>query len=55
MVVLAADERRAKVLQEFFGGKDIKALIYQELKKSPEPGERAICIGSISAGMEYPG
>ncbi len=55
MVVLAADERRAKVLQEFFGGKDIKALIYQELKKLPEPGNCAICIGSISAGMEYPG
>ena len=55
VVVLAADERRAKVLQEFFGGKDIKALIYQELKKLPEPGGCAICIGSISAGMEYPG
>ena len=55
VVVLAADERRAKVLQEFFGGKDIKALIYQELKKLPEPGNCAICIGSISAGMEYPG
>ena len=55
VVVLAADERRAKVLQEFFGGKDIKALIYQELKKLPEPGSCAICIGSISAGMEYPG
>ena len=55
VVVLAADERRAKVLQEFFGGKDIKALIYQELKKLPEPGSCVICIGSISAGMEYPG
>ena len=55
VVVLAADERRAKVLQEFFGGKDIKALIYQELKKLPEPGNCAICIGSISAGMEHPG
>ena len=55
VVVLAADERRAKVLQEFFGGKDIKALIYQELKKLPEPGSCEICIGSVSAGMEYPG
>ena len=55
VVVLAADERRAKVLQEFFGGKDIRALIYQELKKLPEPGNCAICIGSVSAGMEYPG
>ena len=55
VVVLAADERRAKVLQEFFGGKDIRALIYQELKKLPEPGNCAICIGSVSAGLEYPG
>ena len=55
VVVLAADERRAKVLQEFFGGKDIRALIYQELKKLPEPGSCVICIGSVSAGMEYPG
>ncbi len=55
VVVLAADERRAKVLQDFFGGKDIRALIYQELKKLPEPGSCAICIGSVSAGMEYPG
>ena len=55
VVVLAADERRAKVLQDFFGGKDIRALIYQELKKLPEPGRCAICIGSVSAGMEYPG
>ena len=55
VVVLAADERRAKVLQDFFMGKDIRALIYKEINKLPEPGSCAICIGSVSAGMEYPG
>ena len=55
VVVLAADERRAKVLQDFFMGKDIRALIYKEINKLPEPGSCAICIGSVSAGMEDPG
>lgn len=55
VVVLAGDERRAKVLQELFGSRDIPALIYKELKKLPEPGGCAIAIGAISSGMEYPG
>ena len=55
VVVLAGDERRAKVLQEFFTGHDIPALIYTEMKKLPEPGKCVIGIGSLSAGMEYPG
>ena len=54
VVVLAGDERRAKVLQELFGKKDIPALIYTELKKLPEPGHCSIAIGAISAGIEYP-
>lgn len=55
VVVLAGDERRARVLQELFGSRDIPALIYKELKKLPEPGGCAIAIGAISSGMEYPG
>ena len=55
VVVLAADERRAKVLQDFFTAHGIQALIYPQLKKLPECGRCAITIGSISAGMEYPG
>ena len=55
VVVLAGDERRAKVLQEFFKGRDIPALIYTDLKKLPEPGRCAITIGAVSAGFEYPG
>ena len=54
VLVLAADERRAKVLQDFFMDKGIEALIYRELKKLPEPGRCAIAIGAVSAGYEYP-
>ena len=55
VVVLAADERRAKVLQEFFGNNEIEAVIYKELKKLPEPGNCSIAIGAFSSGLEYPG
>lgn len=55
VVVLAGDERRAKVLQDFFRENDIHALIYEKLEKLPEQGKCCISIGSISAGMEYPG
>ena len=55
VVVLAGDERRAKVLQDFFVNHEIPALIYPELKKLPEPGRCSITIGSISSGIEYPG
>jgi transcription-repair coupling factor (superfamily II helicase) len=54
VVVMAADERRAKVLQDFFIDKGIEALILRELKKLPEPGQCVITIGAISAGIEYP-
>lgn len=54
VVVLAGDERRAKVLQEYFMGQGIKALIYDKLRKIPENGSCAISIGSVSTGMEYP-
>ena len=55
VVVLAGDARRAKVLQEFFADHDIPALVYEEIKKLSEPGQCVIGIGSLSAGMEYPG
>ena len=54
VLVFAADERRAKVLQDFFHDKGIDALIYKELKKLPESGRCSIAIGAISAGLEYP-
>ena len=54
VVVLSADERRAGVLQSFFKERGIKALIHRELRALPESGECCICLGSVSAGMEYP-
>ena len=55
VAVLAADERRAKVLQEFFGNNGLKALIREKPDKLPREGECCIYIGSISAGIDYPG
>ena len=55
VVVLAGDERRAKVLQDFFSEHEIPALIRQPLEKLPEEGQCVIAIGSISSGIEYPG
>ncbi len=55
VLVLAGDERRAKVLQDFFRQNEIPALIQPELKKLPEKAACTISIGSLSSGMEYPG
>ncbi len=54
VVVLAGDERRAKVLQDFFREHGIQAVIYEELKKLPENGGCVISIGALSSGIEYP-
>ena len=55
VVVLAGDMRRAETLQNYFKDNSIKAMLYPELKKLPEEGECVISVGSLSAGMEYPG
>ncbi len=55
VVVLAGDERRAKVLQDFFKDHEIPAIIDPALKKLPEPGQCRIGVGALSAGLEYPG
>ena len=54
VVVLALDERRAKVLQEFLSGRGIDAAFVPALSQLPEFGRCCITVGSISAGMEYP-
>ena len=54
VVVLAGDERRAKTLQDFFGEREIPAIIDPELKKLPEAGACRIAVGAVSAGFEYP-
>ena len=55
VAVLAADERRAKVLQDFFKEHEIPALLYRTLEKLPASGSCCIAIGAVSAGIEYPG
>ncbi|MDO4983399.1 MAG: transcription-repair coupling factor [Eubacteriales bacterium] len=55
VAVLAGDERRAGVLREFFSAQGIEAAFCPEIKTLPEAGQCAIFIGSISAGLEYPG
>ena len=54
VVVLAGDERRAKVLQSFLQEHGLPVLIRPEMEKLPEPGECCIGIGALSSGMEYP-
>ena len=54
VVILAGDERRAKVLQSFLREQGTSCLIRSELEKLPEEGECCIGIGAISSGMEYP-
>ena len=54
VVVLAGDERRAKVLQEFFEGRGVTAPLFRTLTRLPESGRCAIAVGAISAGMDYP-
>ncbi len=55
VLVLAGDERRAETLQNFFKENGVKALLYPELKELPAPESCVISVGSLSAGMEYPG
>ena len=55
VLVLAGDERRASVLQDFFRDHGVPALLQPALRRLPEPGECLITVGAISAGMEYPG
>ena len=55
VVVLAGDERRGKVLQDFFKDHEIPAILDPELRKLPDFGECRIGVGALSAGLEYPG
>jgi len=55
VVVLAGDERRALVLQEFFKEHGRLTRYSPALEKMPEAGECMIAIGAVSSGYEYPG
>ncbi len=54
-VVLAGDKRRAEALKELLSGKGISGVYLDpRLDTLPEPGKCAVCVGSLSSGMEYP-
>lgn len=55
VVVLASDERRARVLEDFFTNNGIKAAFTPQAEVIPEEGKCIITLGAISAGIEYPG
>ena len=55
VLVLAADERRAATLGDFFEREGIKAVYTPTLSAMPGAGEVMISLGAVSAGMEYPG
>ena len=55
VVVLAGDERRAKVLEDFFAERGIEASLVRSLTRLPESGRCTVTLGAISAGMDYPG
>lgn len=54
VAVLAGDLRRAGVLKGFFESHGIQAAVSEELSAFPKPGECAVTVGSLSAGMEFP-
>ena len=55
VLVLAGDERRARVLQDFFREHGIDAAFSPTPSALPEAGRCLIAVGAISSGMEYPG
>jgi len=54
VVVLAREERRLKVLHDYFKEKGIKCAVDSGLKELPPEGACALSMGSLSAGFEYP-
>ncbi len=54
-VVLAGDARRAGALTDILREKGIgKVFTDTRLEKLPEPGQCAVAVGSLPAGLEYP-
>ena len=54
VVILAGDDRRAKVLQSFLMDHGLSVLIRPAVEKLPENGQCCIGVGALSSGMEYP-
>ena len=54
-VVLAGDARRAAALADILREKGVKKVYTDRaLEKLPEPGQCAVAVGSLPAGLEYP-
>ena len=55
-VILAGDERRARALAEILTEKGVRRVSLDlALEALPQPGTCAVAVGSLSAGLEYPG
>ena len=52
-IVLAADARRARLLQGALDERGISAYVDPGLERLPKGGECAVTVGTISAGMEF--
>ena len=53
-VVLAADERRARLLCAMLSERGVPSSYTAVLKAMPAPGECIVTIGGLSSGFEYP-
>ena len=53
-LVLCGSRRRAELLQEMLGSKNISAFLCIPLTTMPKPGQILLCDGSLPFGMEYP-
>jgi transcription-repair coupling factor (superfamily II helicase) len=54
-VIICQDERRAKILSEYLAERHISTALDLALEHLPENGTSVITLGTLSAGMEYPG
>ena len=54
IIMLAGDERRAKILQEYLSREGLRAVYSATPGTMSQPGVCMISPGSLSSGMEYP-
>ncbi len=55
VVVCCGDRRKADILCRYLEDREIRAYVDETLGALGEPGRCAVTVGSLSAGMEYPG
>ena len=54
VVALASDERRAKILSDYFKEQKIPSALEHELNKFPAAGRCTVSVGALSSGFELP-